>query len=141
MVTEREISWSRVLLVMVLANYLAQIVYYLDLYYPQPPAMLGTALLCLTLLWFLAGYVGAQRGWWLGRLLLLSYLLAMVSFYVVGTYGLVVHGYGLLWHLQHHDLPVRMVFALGYLNLVVGAVALLALLRRPPTSSSPQSVA
>ena len=141
MVTEPAIPWSRVLLVVVLANYLAQIVYYLDLHYPQPPAMPGTVLLGLTLVWFLAGYVGTRRGWWMGRLLLLTYLLAMVGFYVAGAYGLLVHGYGLLWHLQHHDLPVRMVFAVGYLNMVVGAVALLALLIHHTTSSSTPSAA
>ncbi len=99
------------------------------------------ALLGLTLVWFLAGYVGTRCSWWMGRLLLLTYLLAMVGFYVAGTYGLLVHGYGLLWHLQHHDLPVRMVFAVGYLNMVVGAVALLALLIHHTTSSSTPSAA
>jgi hypothetical protein len=121
-VAVRTIPWSRVLLVVALANYLAQVVYYLDLYYPQPMAFPGTALLVLTLVWFLAGYVGARRGWWMGRLLLLTYLLAMVGFYVANTSELLVHGYGLLWHFQHHDLPVRIVFAVGYLNMFVGAV-------------------
>ena len=138
-VAVRPFPWSRVLLVVVLANYLAQIVYYLDLYYPQPMAIPGMALLVLTLVWFLAGYVGAERGWWMGRLLLLTYLLAMVGFYVANTYGLLVHGYGLLWHFQHHDLPVRMVFAVGDLNMVVGAVAILALLIHHTPSSSPSS--
>jgi hypothetical protein len=138
-VAARTVAWSRVLLVVVLANYLAQIVYYLDLYYPQPIAISGTALLGLTLVWFLAGYVAAQRGWWMGRLLLLTYLLAMVGFYVANMYGSLVHGYGPLWHLQHHDLPVRMVFAVGYLNLCVGAVAILALLIQHSTSSSTSS--
>jgi hypothetical protein len=140
-VTVRTFPWSRVLLVVVLANYLAQIVYYLDLYYPQPMAISGTALLGLTLVWFLAGYVGAQRGWWLGRLLLLTYLLAMVGFYVANTYGLLVHGYSLLWHLQRHDIPVRMVFAVGYLNMFVGAVAILALLIHYAPFSSTSSAA
>ncbi len=127
-VTVRKIPWSRVLLVVVLANYLAQIVYYLDLYYPQPMATAGTVLLGLTLLWFLAGYLGTRRGWWMGRLILLTYLLAMVGFYVANTYGQLVHGYSLLWHFQRHDLPVRIVFAVGYLNMFVGAVAIIALL-------------
>jgi len=140
-VAVRTIPWSRVLLVVVVANYLAQIVYYLDLYYPQPMAISGTALLGLTLVWFLAGYVGTRRDWWMGRLLLLTYLLAMVGFYVANTYGLVVHGYGLLWHFQHHDFPVRMVFAMGYLNMFVGAVALIALLIHHTTSSSTSSAA
>jgi hypothetical protein len=127
------------LLVVVLANYLAQIVYYLDLYYPRPLAIPGTVLLGLTLMWFLAGYVVARRGWWMGRLVLLTYLLAMVGFYVANAYGLLVHGYGLLWHFQHHDLPVRMVFAVGYLNMFVGAVALIALLIHHTNTSSPSS--
>ena len=140
-VAVRTIPWSRVLLVVVVANYLAQIVYYLDLYYPQPPAIFGTALLGLTLVWFLAGYVGARRGQWMGRVLLLTYLLAMVGFYVANTYKLLIHGYGLLWHFQQHDLPVRIVFALGYLNMFVGAVALIALLIHSTTSSSTLSAA
>ena len=127
-VAVHKIPWLRVLLVVALANYLAQIVYYLDLYYPQPMAIPGMALLSLTLVWFLAGYVGTRRGWWMGRLILLTYLLAMVGFYVVNTYGLLIHGYGLLWHFQRHDLPVRMVFAVGYLNMFVGALAVIALL-------------
>jgi hypothetical protein len=140
-VAVRTIPWLRVLLVVVLANYLAQIVYYLDLYYPQPLAIPGTVLQGLTLVWFLVGYVGARRGWWMGRLVLLTHLLAMVGFYVANTYGLLVHGYGLLWHLQHHDLPVRIVFAVGYLNMIVGAVALIALLIHLTTSSSTSSTA
>jgi hypothetical protein len=129
------------LLVVVLANYLAQIVYYLDLYYPRPPAVSGTALLGLTLVWFLVGYVGARRGWWMGRIILLAYLLSMVGFYVANTSELLVHGYGLLWHLQHHDLPVRMVFSVGYLNMLVGALAVLALPTLHTTSSSTSSAA
>ena len=140
-VTVRKIPWLHVLLVVVLANYLAQIVYYLDLYYPQPMAIPGTVLLGLTFVWFLAGYVGTRRGWWIGRLILLAYLLAMVGFYVANTYGLLVHGYGLLWHFQHHDLPVRMVFAVGYLNMFVGALAVIAQLIYHTTSSSTASAA
>ncbi len=137
----RKIPWLHVLLVVVLANYLAQLVYYLDLYYPQPPAIPGAALLVLTFVWFLAGYLGARRGWWMGRLLLLTFLLAMVGFYVTSPFGLLIHGYGLLWHFQHHDLPVRMVFAVRYLNMFVGAVALIAQLIYHTPSSSTASAA
>ena len=137
----RKIPWLHVLLVVVLANYLAQLVYYLDLYYPQPLAIPGTALLVLTFVWFLAGYVGARRGWWMGRLLLLTFLLAMVGFHVTSPSGLLIHGYGLLWRFQHHNLPVRMVFSVRYLNMFVGAVALIAQLIYHTPSSSTASAA
>lgn len=119
----------RLLLVVVLANYAAQVVYYLRLYYPAPPA-LGTISLALTLMWFLAGYLGTQRDWRLGLPLLVTYLLTMVGFYLYNTIEMLAHGYGVLWHFQHHDLPVRVVFAIGDLNLIVGIVALAALLMR-----------
>jgi len=74
----------RVVLAVVLANYLAQIPYYLYLYYfptGAPPRLTGTLLLGLTLAWFLAGYVGLTRGSRAGYWLLLAFLATEVGFY------------------------------------------------------------
>ena len=115
--------WLAVLLGIVVANYLAQIVYYLHLYYfphHAPPSLFGSIALMLTLVWFLAGYVGTRRGNAGGYWLLVSYLLAMVLFYALNMVNQVGHGFSPFFHLHARDPILFVVFAIGYLNLLAG---------------------
>lgn len=132
----------RVLLVVVAANYLAQIPYYLHVYYfPRgaPPSVSGTMLLGLTCAWFVLGYVGTFQGRTAGYWLLLTYLVAEVSFYAMNLVTQVTHGYAPFFHLQTRDPILFVVFGIGYLNLLVGIAYLSYLLRhrRTPITSSP----
>ncbi|HEX8996465.1 MAG TPA: hypothetical protein VF812_10575 [Ktedonobacterales bacterium] len=119
-------------LIVVGANYLAQIPYYLHLYYfPHGalPNARGSLLLGLTLVWFLAGYSELARGRALGYWLLLTFLLTEVVFYAHGIYIRVTNGFPALEDMQTHDLLLQIVFGIGYLNMVAGAFFLLYLLR------------
>ena len=127
------------------ANYLAQIPYYLDVYYfPHGalPSLSGSLLLGLTFVWFLAGYTrlaaGNAKGYWL----LLSFLVTEVFFYAHNMFIQVTHGYPLFLHLLARDAILTIVFDIGYLNMLLGAgfIAYLLLHRRdlilPPATTA-----
>jgi hypothetical protein len=134
----------RLLLGVVVANYLAQILYYLHLYYfPHGalPSVGGTLLLGLTFVGFLLGYVGVARGRRTGYWLLLAYLVAEVGFYVKNLFTQVLHGYAPFFHLQTRDPILFVVFGIGYLNLLVGGYALSYLLSHRRTLISSGTIA
>ena len=119
------------ILVVVGANYLAQIPYYLHLYYfPRhaPPALFGATLLVATFVWFLVGWLLlAQRGSRVGFWLLLTFLLTEFFFYLANMVNQVAHGFAPFFHLQNRDPLLFTVFAIGYLNLI-GAFVFVAFL-------------
>ena len=122
----------RILFWVVIANYLAQIPYYLINYYfpshllPSPTAII---LLGLTLVWFLAGFIAVrQRRAW-GYWLLLSYLIVVVLFYL----NSLIFGAAQAQVLNPNPI-LKVVFLVGYLaGIVCGiyAVMLLRNRRRP----------
>ena len=122
------------ILVVVGANYLAQIPYYLYLYYfPHhvPPSLFGTLLLAATFVWFLAGWLLlARRGGRTGYWLLLAFLLTEFVFYAANMVNQVAHGFAPFFHLQNRDPLLFTVFAIGYLNLIGGLVFAIFLIWR-----------
>jgi hypothetical protein len=121
---QRHGLFLKVVLGIVLANYLAQIPYYLHLYYfpyGAPPRLSGTILLGLTLVWFLVGYVGLARGSRWGYWLLVAFLVTEVGFYASNMLVQVTHGYPPFLHLDISDPILFAVFGIGYLNLFAGA--------------------
>jgi hypothetical protein len=120
--------------VVVGASYLAQIPYYLYLYYlPHRtlPPLIGTSLLVASFVWFLLGWMllarrGSRAGYWL----LLRFLLAEVGFYLANMVNQVTHGFAPFFHLQNRDRLLFTVFAIGYLNMVCGLVFILWLVWR-----------
>lgn len=131
-------TWNRVVMCAILAvvgvNYLAQIPYYLYLYYlphRSLPPLVGTSLLVATFVWFLLGWTllarrGSRAGYWL----LLTFLLAEVGFYLANTVNQVTHGFAPFFHLQNPNPLLFTVFAIGYLNMVGGLVFALWLVWR-----------
>ena len=100
-----------VLFLLILANFIAQIPYYLHLYY-NPNNLLAQARGGLVML-FVFGV----------------FLLASILLW--NTLGEVIHGYGLFFHLTNPDLLLRVVFAIGYVNLFASGYFLgLLLLKR-----------
>lgn len=124
---------TRCMLWVVLANYLAQIPYYLRLYYfphGAPPSLSGTALLTLTLVWFLAGYTGMVRGWTIGYWLLLAYFATVAIFYLRNMLTQVTHGYPPFLHVFNERDPILfVVFAIGYVNMLAAIYFVYFLLR------------
>ncbi|HEX9037447.1 MAG TPA: hypothetical protein VF808_10700 [Ktedonobacterales bacterium] len=128
-------TWSRVLLwaifVVVIANYAAQIPYYLRLYYfphHAPPALWGSLALAATLAWFLVGFTLLLRGRAAGYWLTLAFLATETAFYLYNLLNQMAHGYAPFFHLANPDPVLWSVFAIGYLNLVAGAPFIVGLL-------------
>jgi hypothetical protein len=114
------------------ANYLAQVPYYLDVYYwPHhvAPNLSGALLLGATFVWFLVGYIMLARGIRPGYWLLLSFLLVEVCFYLYNMLNQVAHGYPPFLHLVARDAILTSVFDIGYLNLLCGLYFLYYLVR------------
>ncbi|HEU0025911.1 MAG TPA: hypothetical protein VFQ25_02245 [Ktedonobacterales bacterium] len=127
--------WRRIFLVVVfvvvVANYIAQVPYYLRLYYfphHTPPALWGSLALAATLAWFLAGWALLWRGRSVGYGLTLSFLVVETGFYLYNEVNQVAHGFPPFFHLANPDPVLWTVFAIGYLNMVAGIVFIAMLL-------------
>ena len=119
-------------MIVVGANYLAQIPYYLRVYYfphGAPPSLPGTVLLGLTLLWFLAGWLPLAQGSGKGYWLLLSFLVTEVFFYAYNEVNQMRHCFAPFFHLQTHDAILFVVFGIGYVNMFAGFYFLYYLIR------------
>ena len=128
-------AFLAVIFVVVIANYVAQVVYYLRLYYlpPRaPPAFWGTLALGATLAWFLAGFALLRRGRQAGYWLTLSYLATETAFYLYNEINSIAHGFPPFFHLANPDPILWAVFAIGYLNMLAGAVFIVLLLAWRP---------
>ncbi len=125
-----------ILFLLILANFLAQIPYYLHLYY-NPNNLLaqvkgGFLLLIVFAVFLLASILLFKRtviGYWL----MVMFLTVEFLFYVWNTLGAVIHGYGFLYHLANPDLILRAVFAIGYVNLFASGYFLCLLLLKRAT--------
>ena len=125
-----------ILFLLILANFLAQIPYYLHLYY-NPNNLLaqlrgGFLLIIVFAVFLLASFLLFKRtviGYWL----MVMFLVVEFLFYVWNTLGGVIHGYGFLYHLANPDLILRAVFAIGYVNLFVSGYFLCLLLLKRST--------
>ena len=136
-------AWRRafllVMFVVVVANYVAQVPYYLRLYYfphHAPPALWGSLALAATLAWFLVGWALLWRGRATGYWLTFSFLVVESGFYLSNEINQVAHGFPPFFHLANPDPVLWTVFAIGYLNMVAGIVFVVTLLvwRREPSA-------
>lgn len=97
-----------------IANYIAQVPYYLHNYYfpyhilPTPSSIV---LLGLTLLWFLAGYIGIVKDRKYGYPALLSFLLVETLFYF---HSLVFGAF--FFQMQNPNPIIKIVFIVGYIS-------------------------
>jgi hypothetical protein len=98
--TRRDGVQLLVLVVVVLANYLAQIPYSLHLYGSSLSGR-GALLLGATFTWFAASAALLLRGRAAGYWLLLSFLAVEFAFYFRNEVLLIPAGYGLPYHLTH----------------------------------------
>lgn len=123
------------LVVVVLINYAAQVPYYVILYSPRPPSLLGTALLVVTLVWFVAGFLRYRRRLPFGTGLLLGFLAAEVLFYGgLILLALVTGGRaGAGAQLTEPDPRLWAIFAVGYANFAIAVPALIVVVRQAIT--------
>ena len=120
-----------ILFFLILANFIAQIPYYLHLYY-NPNNVLAQARGGLLLLFvfgvFLLASILLFKRQVLGYWLMVMFLAVEFLFYLWNTLGEVMHGYGFFFHLNNPDLLLRVVFAIGYVNLFASGYFLALLL-------------
>jgi hypothetical protein len=113
----------------ILANYAAQVPYGLHLYGPRAITY-GSALLLLTMVWFVAGFWLLIRAKAAGYWLTLSFLVTDFGFYLYNLIGGWVHGYGLFFHAWHLSDPILWaVFMIGYANFFAAGYLLMLLFR------------
>jgi len=122
-----------VLFGVLLANFVAQVPYFLHLYYtPQHPlpevrsAFLMGAVFVLFLVSFGLWAAGSTAGYYL----LIFYLALEFFFYLWNIIGGVVHGFGLFFHLADRDPVLWAVNAIGYLSFFAAGYFLLLLIAR-----------
>jgi hypothetical protein len=121
-----------VLFLLILANFIAQIPYFLRLYYKPGLSLLAEARPFLLMGFVFAVFLVASillfkrtiAGYWL----MLIFLAVEFLFYLWNTIGEVVHGYGLFFHSNNPDFLLRIVFAIGYINLFASGYFLCLLL-------------
>ena len=131
-----------ILFLLILANFIAQIPYYLHLYY-NPNNVLAQAKGGLLLLFvfgvFLLASILLFKRQVLGYWLMVIFLAVEFLFYLWNTIGEVIHGYGLFFHLNNPDLLLRAVFAIGYVNLFASGYFLALLLLKRSRFLDPQA--
>ena len=124
----RSLVTLRILLLVTVINYIAQIPYYLHNYYFRyhlAPTTSSIVLLGGTLAWFLVGYVGTMRHTKYGYGTLLSFLVVEVLFYahtlLSGTF---------LRQLHNPSMVINAVFVIGYISGITAGVYVWLLVRR-----------
>ena len=120
-----------ILWLLILADFIAQIPYYLHLYY-NPNNVLAQAKGGMIMLFVLGVFLLASillfKRQLLGYWLMVVFLSVEFLFYLWNTIGEVIHGYGLFFHLSNPDLLLRAIFAIGYVNLFASGYFLVLLL-------------
>jgi hypothetical protein len=104
----------------ILANFLAQVIYYLHLYYtPQHPwpELRSSLAMGSVFALFLVGDALLIRGSKAGYRLMAIFLSLEFLFYLWNTVGAGLRGPGWFFHLSNPDPILWVVFAVGYLNL------------------------
>jgi hypothetical protein len=117
----------RILLWFVIADFLAQIPYYLHNYYFRShaaPSVSAIVLLGATLAWFLVGYIALRARKRYGFWLLLGFLVIEGLFYLVTL----VSGIAAI-QMQNPSLIIKAVYVIGYASGIVALVYVVALVR------------
>lgn len=124
---------TRLLFLLILANFIAQIPYFFHLYYNparlslylRPGLLMGTVFL-----FFMTGsllfFNKNKAGYWL----LTVYLATEFLFYLWNAIGSVVHGFGLFSQIYNPDPILKIVFIIGYVNLFAAGYFLFLLISR-----------
>ncbi len=118
--SRRLLSQIRILAGTILANYVAQVIYFLHLYYtPQHPLpdLKSAVLMGAVFALFLIGYALFIKHHRSGFYVLGFYLSLEFLFYLWNLIGGGLHGPGWFFHLSEPDPILWIVFAIGYLNL------------------------
>ncbi len=121
------------LFAVLLANFAAQVPYFLHLYYsPQHPLpdLRSSLTLGSVFALFIASFALLMARQRAGYYLVLFYLALEFFFYLWNIVGGVVHGYGLFFHLADRDPILWAVNAVGYLSFLAAGYFLVLMLAK-----------
>lgn len=125
-------QFMKLLLVVVLVSYAAQVPYYVHQYYAPHrflPSLYGSVLLGLTLIWFLMAYRKLLNGSKLGYFLMLSFLTVEFLFYLQTQISQLLISHRLFLHVYKPDgVLLFIVFGIGYINFFAAAYFVVYLL-------------
>lgn len=111
-------QFLRILFVVVVANFIAQIPYLLHQYHGKPSSI-GIILMMAVLAWFLVGYSLLLKKSIVGYIVLMGFLIVEFLFYLSTQVTQVASGKGILLHVLHpDDVTLFIVFGLGYINFI-----------------------
>ena len=116
----------------IVANFVAQVIYFLHLYYtPQHPfpELKSFLLLGSVFALFLVGFTLLIKNKRAGFYLLALFLSMEFIFYLWNLIGQAINGLGLFFHLRELDPVLWLVFLIGYLNLFASGYFLLLLIK------------
>ncbi|MBW4061043.1 hypothetical protein HJC99_00515 [Candidatus Saccharibacteria bacterium] len=128
-----DLAFLYILFAVTMANFVAQIPYYLHQYYltsHTAPSPLGLVLMGGVLAWFLIGYHGLARYQKYGYILVLSFLSVEFLFYLQTQIAQYLSGHGIFLYVSSpHSLILFIVFGVGYINFIASAWFIYELLR------------
>lgn len=129
----------RALFWIILANFIAQVPYFFHLYYHEFSDLKRLFNLPMGLVFalFLVAYVLLVKHKKTGYWLMMVFLTMEFLFYLWNTIGSVRHGFGLLFQLYNPDPILRIIFAIGYLNLFASGYFLFLLIYKKETFIKP----
>lgn len=115
----------RIMLLIVLVNYVAQVPYYFHQYYVPHgflPSLYGSVLLGISLIYFVVVYQKLIRGFKAGYYMMLTFLAVEFLFYLQTQVSQLFISHQLFLHVYHPDgLLLFLVFGIGYINFI-GAI-------------------
>jgi len=121
-----------ILSVLILANFIAQVPYAIHLYGAARLTTISPGIIAMygVFALFLVGYFLFRQKRVFGYWILVVFLALEFLFYLWGFIGSLIHGFSPFFQLFNPDLLLRIVFAIGYINLFASGYFLFLLLSK-----------
>ena len=122
---------AKILFVLILANFLAQIPYFFHLYFRSQSLLVSIRsflIMGAVFAFFLTASFLLFKGKIWGYPLMIIFLTIEFLFYLRGVIAATLHGYGLFFQVFNPDPVLRIIYSVGYLNLFASGYFLLLLL-------------
>jgi hypothetical protein len=133
------LAQAKVLSLLILANFLAQVPYFFHLYYGRQSAAISlrSFLIMAAVFGFFATaaiLLFTRRRF--GYPLMLIFLSAEFLFYLLGLVESTIRGYGLFFQVHNPDIMLRIIYSIGYMNLFAAGYFIILLLTHRDTFAS-----
>ncbi len=131
--TETAIFQAKVLALLILANFAAQVPYFFHLYYRRQAVEITVRsflIMGAVFAFFATAAILLFKRQRSGYPLMLMFLSVEFLFYLFGEVQSVLRGYGLFFQIHNPDIVLRIIYSIGYLNLFTSGYFLFLLLWR-----------